>query len=350
MINKTTLSWSLRILIFGLFTLSAVAKMFPIWPFERQLIDLGFADWCSAPYLARIIIGIELSLGIAILQNNFIKRLVIPATALLLIVFCAHLTREMVLHGAMNGNCGCFGQMIPMTPLEAFIKNILTLGLLFWLYRITEEKPTKHRFSILLLIWSSSSLLMFSVFPFAPCKGSENTTATDAEAIPWEEDSTSTTAVTPTPITDAGQATATAPVQEVGPYPAESKFSKLNVFGNKRVKINEGKRIVCFFVPGCDHCREAAKGLTELSKDPNFPPVYVYFMDEETFLIEDFFKYAGKKYPYQILDVPSFWQLMGTQNETPGVVYLWNGNIRKEFYGSDGFNKEALKAACNQAP
>lgn len=349
MINKTTLSWSLRLLIFGLFTLSAVAKMFPIWPFEKQLIDLGFADWCSAPYFARIIIGIELSLGIAILQNNYIKRLVIPATALLLLVFCAHLTRQMVLHGAMSGNCGCFGQMIPMTPLEAFIKNIVTLALLFWLYRITEEKSGKHRFSILLLIWSLSTLFMFSAFPFAPCKGSETTSTTNTETIPWEEDSTATVQIT-TPITDPTAPAAIAAVIEAGPTPVESKFSKLNVFGNKRVKINEGKRIVCFFVPGCDHCREAAKGLTELSKDPNFPPVYVYFMDEETFLIEDFFKYAGKKYPYQILDVPSFWQLMGTQNETPGVLYLWNGNIRKEFYGSDGFNKEALKAACNQAP
>jgi thiol-disulfide isomerase/thioredoxin len=250
----------------------------------------------------------------------------------------------------MNGNCGCFGQMIPMTPLEAFIKNVLTLGLLFWLYRITEENSGKHRFSILLLIWSLSSLLMFSVFPFAPNKGIENTTPTNTENIPWEEDSTSTSASqTSAPTVDNTNPTTPAVLENSGPYPAESKFAKLNVFGNKRVKIDEGKRIVCFFVPGCDHCREAAKGLTELAKDPSFPPVYVYFMDEEVFLIDDFFKYAGKKYPYQILDVPTFWQLMGTQNETPGVVYLWNGNIRKEFYGSDGFNKEALKAACNQA-
>jgi thiol-disulfide isomerase/thioredoxin len=112
------------------------------------------------------------------------------------------------------------------------------------------------------------------------------------------------------------------------------------------VEINKGKRIVCFFVPGCEHCREAAKQLTELSKDPNFPRVYIYFMNEEVFLIDEFFQVAGKKYPYQVIDVIPFWNLMGNDKETPGVLYLWNGNIRKEFYG-DQFSSSELKNACN---
>jgi len=58
---KKYLVLGVRILIFGLFILSAVAKMYPLWAFEKQLVDLGITDWCGAHYLARIILGIEIA-------------------------------------------------------------------------------------------------------------------------------------------------------------------------------------------------------------------------------------------------------------------------------------------------
>ncbi|HOS49149.1 MAG TPA: MauE/DoxX family redox-associated membrane protein, partial [Bacteroidia bacterium] len=140
--NKKTLVWILRILIFALFVLSAVAKMFPIWAFEKQLVDLGLMSWCLAPYFSRALIALELAIGILIIQPHYLKKIVIPATIGLLVVFCAHLTLEMVKHGAMNGNCGCFGQLIPMTPLEAFIKNIITILMLIVVYRKVETQPS----------------------------------------------------------------------------------------------------------------------------------------------------------------------------------------------------------------
>jgi len=107
--------------------LSGIAKMFPLWMFEKQMVDLGIASWCIAPFLARLIIALELAIAIAILQNHYVRKLVIPITIALLIAFNIHLTIEMVKHGAMNGNCGCFGQFLPMTPLEAFIKTLWSL-------------------------------------------------------------------------------------------------------------------------------------------------------------------------------------------------------------------------------
>ena len=56
---KKHLPLIVRIIISGLFLLSAVAKSFPIWAFEKQLVDLGIVDWCNAPYLARLIIAGE---------------------------------------------------------------------------------------------------------------------------------------------------------------------------------------------------------------------------------------------------------------------------------------------------
>jgi len=337
------ISWILRVFLFALFVFSAITKMLPLTPFEKQLVDLGFADWHTAPYFARLIIGIELGLGIALIQNHFFKRIVIPLTALLLVAFCIHLSYQIAI--GQGGNCGCFGQFIEMTPTEALIKNIVTLGLLGWLFFISREKKSANRFSFLLLIWSFSTLFMFMAFPFAPFKEMSNIVV-DSENIPWETE----TPTAPTGTVDNTQTTAAVtPTEIVNPGPAAvvSKFSKLNVFSGVKVKIDEGKRIVCFFIPGCDHCREAAKAITELSKDPNFPKVYIYFGDEEVEKIDEFFQVAGKKYPYQVLGMGEFFTLMGPQGETPGILYLWNGNIQKSYFGEQ-FNKEDLKQTCNQ--
>jgi thiol-disulfide isomerase/thioredoxin len=328
------ISWSLRVFLFALFVFSAVTKMFPIFPFEKQLVDLGFADWCLAPYLARLIIGVELGLGIALIQNHYLKRVVIPSTALLLVAFCIHLSYQIAI--GQSGNCGCFGQFIEMTPTEALIKNIVTLGLLAWLFKISKEKKDNQRFSIVLLIGALSILFMFMYFPFSPC----GKKCPPCEQLPCPPSDTVFV-----PINNGGD-TIIPPVNP-GPNPVTSKFSNLNVFDGRPVSIDKGKKIVCFFIPGCDHCREAAKALAELSKDPNFPKVYIYFGDEEVEKIPEFFEVAGKKYPYQVLGMGEFFTLMGPKGETPGIIYMWNGNIQKSYFG-DQFSKEDLKKTCNQ--
>lgn len=351
--NKNTIGWILRVLISLLFLISAVAKMDPIWGFERQMVDLGIADWCSAPYLARIMLGIELAVAIAILQPHYLKKFVIPATVLLLIVFCTHLSIEMVKHGAMNGNCGCFGQLIPMTPLEAFIKNIITIGLLIWLYKITVEKEFQHRFTIPVIIWLASTLFVFVAFPFCPCKPEVDEQVIESsmpsDSLSVEASNVDTAGV---PTQPATQTNSENPVETIDPGPNKviSSFSKHAIFNGKKVNIDQGKSIICFFAPGCDHCQATAKELAQLSKNKEFPPVYIFFMDEEAEKIPAFFDYAGKKFPYKIMDIPTFWTVIGPDGETPGVHYLWNGNIRKTFMGINEktFNADELMKSIQQ--
>ena len=99
--------------------------------------------------------------------------------------------------------------------------------------------------------------------------------------------------------------------------------------------MDRGKKIICLFAAGCDHCQETAKELTALNRKGILPPLYILFMDEETFKIPDFFKKAGKQYPYTVVDIPTFWQLLGDGALTPGVIYNWNGNIQKYYQGTE---------------
>ncbi|MCB9033431.1 MAG: protein tlpB [Chitinophagales bacterium] len=390
--TKKYLPWFFRILVFGLFVLSAVAKSFPIWAFEKQLVDLKFCNWCQAHYLARFIIALELAIGFAMLFNNYIKRIVIPITIGLLVVFCIHLIYQMIQFGAMNGNCGCFGQLIPMTPLEAFIKNIITIAILLYLWKVVEEKPKgQNKLLPLLFMYTSALFLMFALFPFESCFGKGKATSTEqVDMILEDNPSNELLNDIPTDIAndetlddEIAQTTSTNDDNEIKavskqlektqiaenaiatekkdnttvkttvtksnePKPVKSKFSKYTSFNGKTVNLDQGKKIVCMFVIGCEHCRHAAKEICQMKQaNPNFPEVYILFMDEEAENAPDFFAEAGCKIPYKIIDIPEFWTVMGPTANTPGVFYLWNGNIQKSFEGTgdNAFNATALKKA-----
>lgn len=351
------LPWGIRIFMFLMFMLSAVTKMFPIWAFEKQFVDLGLASWCWAPFFARFMIAVEIALGVAIIQPHFLKKLVIPSTILLLAVFCVHLSIQMVQHGAMTGNCGCFGQILPMTPLEAFLKNIVFIAMLAYLYTKVGDRPKgENSFVYLAVIALASALVMFVVFPFCPCatavgEKQEELITDTAVQQPVLADTTlapSSTAAQPMDIATKGQSqgkTASVTTVESGPRKTKSRFGQFTTFGNKKVNLDEGRKLVCLFAPGCDHCMEAARAIGELSKSMDLPEVYILFMNEEVDKIPDFFKEANCRYPYRVIEIPLFWDVLGLSSNTPGVVFLWNGNIIKSFEGAEGnkFNPEELR-------
>lgn len=351
---KKYLPWTLRVLLFALFMLSAIAKMFPLWSFEKQLVDLGIASWCASHYLARLIIGFELALGIAILQGNYLKKIIIPVTILLLVAFNIHLSIQMYQHGAMNGNCGCFGQLIPMTPLEAFVKNLITIGLLIYLYtQVSDKEKGQNSFMPLWLIGTASALVMFLFFPFCPCPKPE----VKLPVVAVQQDSSmvvnTDTLIKPDSIKMASkpEIKEEEKPEEKGPKKINSVFTSFTTFGNKTTDLNSGKKIVCMFSAGCDHCQETAKTLAKLAReDKNFPEMYILFMDEETYKIPEFFTIAGRTFPYTVIDIPKFWQVIGDGNSTPGVFYLWNGNLIKSYAGTEDnkFNAAGLKQAINK--
>ena len=339
--KKEKISGSLRIIISALFILSAVAILYPspyfaISTFEvKQLYPLGFSE-NVAPYFSRILIGIEFALGIAILLKDYLKKITIPATILLLAVFTIHLTYTTFISGN-SGNCGCFGELIPMTPVEAIIKNIIAIGLLVWLFKLL---PTdgKSNFWLLKSVGLGCILALFMV---APMKSStttiDNSNFSEEQNIGTIVDTTLST-VLPTiekAIDSVNKIKEEIKIDE----PTAKKSGYANFFPN----IDKDKKILCFFAPGCDHCQETAKQLTEMKqKDKSFPEVSIIFMDEEVDKIPAFFAIAGKKYPYQIVDVISFWNVLGNTRDTPGVKYIWNGNEIK-FY--DGINENKFNAA-----
>jgi len=297
----------IRVLVSALFLLSAFAKLYPTPMYgitkvfeEGQLIPMGFSEGI-VPYFSRFIIAIEFFIAFAILQRNYLKKLVIPTSILMLVVFSLHLAYSIFLGDSEN--CGCFGELIPMSPLQALIKNIITLGVLVFLYKKTPDDKENSCSKL------SIQFLSFLLFMFAAL-----------------------------------------PVQTVNKNKRVSGFSEYVV---SDIDINDGKKILCFFDAGCEHCMDAAKSLNQLYDSISyFPEMHIIFSDSEADRIPEFFEYAGRKYSHQVLpfyneddEINSYLEILGYEYENPVVIYLDNGN-QIRFYdgtGVNAFNSEEFR-------
>mgnify|MGYP001191122766 CR=1 FL=1 len=296
-----------RLLISALFLLSAIAKLYPspMYAITKifeggQLIPMGFSE-DMAPYVSRIIIGFEFFIALALLQRNYIKRIIIPGSIILVSVFTLHLSYQFFLGNSEN--CGCFGELIPMTPFEAIIKNVITILLLVFLYKYIREDK-QNNFRKLLNQFLIILLLMFAFIP----------------------------------------------IQKEGKNKRVSAFSQ---YVESEIDINSGKKILCFFDAGCEHCMDAAKSLASLSNQIEFfPEVHIVFSDLEEEKIPDFFKYAGQEYSYQVLpfyneddEINSYLEILGYEYENPAIIFLNDGN-QIRFYDGTGpneYNEQDLK-------
>jgi uncharacterized membrane protein YphA (DoxX/SURF4 family)/thiol-disulfide isomerase/thioredoxin len=347
--NKYALSWLVRIIIATLFIVSAVAKLYPspyfaISTFEvKQLYPLGFSEHI-APYFSRFLIGIELALGLLFLLPVKIRKVITPVSILMLAVFTIHLAYETFKTGGNSGSCGCFGELIPMTPIEAMIKNIVAIGLLIWLLILKVPDTVKNR------LWFTSTITLASIlglFMLAPIRPIE----TKIDLVPIEElntilpNTTDSTFINNEPVISKTNKDTLKKSEETKEVVDEPKATKSG-YAKFYADIDKGKKILCFFAPGCDHCQDTAKELTAMrKKDKNFPEVKIIFMNEEAYKIPEFFKIAQAIYPYKIIEIIPFWNELGDNRNTPGVLYLWNGNKIKMYDGIDTnqFNGKAFE-------
>lgn len=354
---NNTLHWILRALVSALFIFSAFSKLPPLShleAFEKQLVDLGFVNWDIAPLFARSIIAFELFLGIAFLQNHFFKKLIIPAMAALLLIFIIHLTYQIALYGN-EGNCGCMGQVIKMTPLEAIIKNVITLILIGIVYFKTPKK-SDNNYKYPLTLGLAVGLFIFIVYPVksSAVETPFNGQVKEEETIP--EDSTmhdtlqSQTKIATQIEHDSNKKTDVPAKASESPKPKRvaSEFTSYNLFNGKKVNLNEGKKIVCVFNTTCDHCMGIAKKMTAAATKTKLPPIYILFWTENDAKGDDlqkeidaFFKFTGSSNPYTMIDVTTFFKLLGKHSGPPRIAVMNEGNIIGDF-SEDNFSEDAF--------
>lgn len=270
------------------FLYSGWTKLAPIEPFEYTFVDIGVANWKTAPFIARLLIGLEFLIGFLLIFGMYIKRFTIKFTSLLLIIFNIYLGVMMLKEGN-NGNCGCFGNALAMTPLQAFIKNIIMLVICFVLYKYYEgfnyRKAGKWLAGVSLL----TALALPHILNYVDLDYSKAYLNKPEENFKLELDTLYNNAYETIP-------------------------SKT---------LSEGKHVIAFMSLSCPHCRVAAKKI-RLMHEKN-PDISFYFVlnGEKEKMKWFYLDTKTENIPYTMLRARPFVYLAGTNLPT---IYLVNNS------------------------
>ena len=302
---KKAVQFFLCISLGSVFIFSGIVKLFPIEPFEYNFTEQGIASWELAPFIARLLIGLELFIGGAIItlcKPKFILQLSLAV----LVIFTAYLFYILYKDGN-SGNCGCFGNFFKMTPLESIFKNALMISVnLFLLY----SSPLSFNWkpSLILIVLAVLSIAIpFVVNPV-------NLHASDLNRM-----------------------------EKVGYAFQDSLLGEIN-YRNKVIDLKKGDHIVAFFSMECSHCRKAAYKLHVISKRINTAPILMVLNGPEQ-MLPDFFAETKADFPYKLFNDKNFSKLTGPS--FPVIFYLKNGVVIKKWGLHTLTEEEIVKTSQN---
>lgn len=277
------------------FLYSGYTKLTPvIETFEFSFVDIGIANWYTAPVIARLLIGLEFFLGVLLILNYNLKRFTLPFTVILLLLFSIYLLFQLLTSGN-QGNCGCFGEHLKMTPLQAILKNVIMILGGIAVYFLFDGWKLKFNMLFLSLTGLSAVLIPFIVNPVDYTYTSNN-------------------------------------LEEKVNYPLELNLLYEPEDSSKvetpKVDLRKGKHVVAFLSLTCSHCRIAAKKFRLIKKNNPGLPVYFILNGEKSsypVFIEDT---KADNIPSSFCLGKAFIQLASAH--LPRIYYLDNGIVVKK--------------------
>lgn len=270
----------LQIFLAVTFLFSAYTKAIAPGFFEILLEQQGLVpNRLYGAWATRAIIALEVWLGLGLLFSVFIRALLRISFGLL-VVFSAHLCYLIII--GETGNCGCFGEMISMSPLASLGKNVVLLMVNGFLLRYKYKGNKKSGW-----IWA----LLPALFA--------------AAVFVW-------------PIS-------TAPDEVVAKFPVFEETSEID--------FTTGEYLVAVLNLSCEHCQEAAQELAELQRNGvALPQVVALFFEEGDTTVKQFNAKTNADFPYQMIDVNTFFDLIGS---APPRVYWIKGGEVNQFWDED---------------
>lgn len=126
----------LMLVLLGLsYVFSGAVKLVPAEFFENDILRSGLGNDFTAPFQARILIGLEFLIGLFLIfavRTAWTLRL----SCWMLAVYTIYLIYMLIRFGN-DESCGCFGPDITLTPVQGILKNLVLLGFSYFLLRIT---------------------------------------------------------------------------------------------------------------------------------------------------------------------------------------------------------------------
>jgi len=365
---------SFRIILSIVFIFSAIAKLVSLTFFDGMVAELLLGEeYYNHPdslyyvqLLTRFLISLELILGASLLQTKNLKLIVLPLLQLMLIVFTAHLfyvSLEYMSEGKtfreafLDGNCGCFGDIMPMSNFESILKNIVSMFLVGYLWlKINNHKRKDIRINtmtlpIILGLVTFGSLLLTVKSYNNDTEIKEVIYHEEVEITPIKSDSiridssSKPTKSVQEQIEIDAQVTGKKKSKE--PFFTKTKPKKIkeqktpkvveiklsysellakytNYSNDVKANLNQGEKLICMFSLSCGHCQETYKAICEMSDSGKLPNtlLLVYGNDFELNL---FFNQAGCKHPYIMIDDYNDFKMLLKGHDFPYILARNNG-------------------------
>lgn len=292
------------------FLYSGWTKLFPIEPFEYTFVDLGFINWQIAPFISRILIGFEFLIGVLLLLNLNLRQITYKLAIWTLVIFCIYLILLIIMVGN-KGNCGCFGETIKMTPLQALIKNIMMLSIFFILYKFHEGYEVPKKWSIVITLIFACCL----AFPFV-----RNPIELNYSAVYLNKDT------------------------------QNFKLELDSLYNNATLNIppkslSQGKHVIAFMSMSCPHCRIAAKKMRIIHERNPQIPMYIVLNGKDEKLKLFYEDTHAEEIPHCILNGKNFVYLAGLDMPR---IYLINNSIIEYDLNYIDLDQEELEKWLNE--
>jgi hypothetical protein len=281
------------------FLFSAYAKIPSMEVFGWTIAESTFFNWTLSEWLARLIIGLELFLGLIFILQIFIKRIAIPFSAILLVLFSLYLSYILFAYGN-EANCGCYGEMIPLSTKESLIKNGIILVLLFLANRFAFQINFTFQWWILLLLAALSFGFPFYADP-------------PASIILFNK-------------------------QEV-----KTKNFPVHLIADSTEYLDASKKIIALVSPTCKYCKKAAKRMGIMKKrfpELPFQLVMTGHRDHITAFLEET---RSQNIPLIFIDSVALFQQMNARNGVPTIKWIEDSTVikRSTYYSLN--EKEVLE-------
>ncbi|HUH74377.1 MAG TPA: MauE/DoxX family redox-associated membrane protein [Chitinophagales bacterium] len=281
----------LSIFLIGIFFLvSAVAKLFPVISFEFSLGSYGL-PWALTPYVARVVIGIELILGGLLVLQYRLRKVSIPLAVSFLLLMTLVLVYRWITAGA-DADCGCMGAWLEMTPIQSILKNVILLIILLLAQRFIVSSIPSSFHNYLMGIFAIIALTApFIVEPVYVGANSSRDT------------------------------------QEVRRLDVDLFYTK-NQEDSPKTDLKNGKHIIAFLSISCPHCQKAANKLGIIQRQHPEYPIHLFINGNDETVNEFRKQYKCEEVPFSKLLQPQFLQLSGP--ELPSIQYIQDGMIQRE--------------------
>ncbi len=266
---------TLQIFLAATFLFSAYTKAVAPGFFEVLLEQQGLVpSRLYGAWATRFIIALETWLGLCLLLSFYV-RFILRFSFLLLVAFSVHLGYLIAI--GETGNCGCFGEMISMSPLASSGKNIVLLAVNGFLlrYKFRGNKKPRITWLFLPLLFAAATL----IWP--------------VQTQPDEV------------------------VEKLPTFEAETGIDFAN-----------GSYLVAILNLGCEHCQEAAQQIVAWQNNGiDLPQVAALFFAEGDTTVADFNTITGSNFPYQMIDVNTFFDLIGST--PPRIYWIVDGQVKQ---------------------